>query len=194
MRSIYDKNIENYEMLSRKKILAIIFSVVLFVAPMYLSYVSIPEWIDRYNSGAPIGVEIDIFTESPIGDLTVTKETETGSEILAQGKVIQKQKYTFTPETLPEGVEFHLALTEKHYDGVDFRKFVDSIFGTSFGKTVEVFEKMQFFTPIIGSILSLAQSILTVTRNEKKPGFWFYDYTYIVIIGFRKKIILENLN
>lgn len=163
----------------------------MIVAPLYLAYVTIPEWIERYESGAPIGVEIDIFTETPMGDLTVTQKSESGSEVLANGKVFLKNKYTFTPDTLPEGMNFHIALTEKHYDGVEFREFVDSVFGTS-GDAVEIFEEMQFFIPIIGSMLSGAQGILTIFRDERKPGFWFYEYTYIRIIQIKKVIKSTN--
>jgi len=176
--------------LSNKRKLAISFSVIVFVVPLFFSNTIIPDWIERYESGAPIGVEIDVFTETPVADLTVKQKSESGSEIIGKGQVFVEKKYTFTPETLPDGWDFHLALTDKYYDGVEFRAIVDKVLGA--GNAVQVFEEMQFFIPIIGGIFSVIQGIFTASRDERKPGFWFYEYTYIKIIHIRKIIIIQS--
>lgn len=178
--------------ISNRKKLAITFSAVMLLGPLYLHYVTFPESIDCYESGAPIGVEIDLIDSTPLAEIIINQETESGEFVLTKGHLVLKQIQTFTPETLPPGYDFHLALTEKHLNCVEFRTFVDVILGTS-GNAVPIFETMQFYVPLIGGLVSLYQSILTVLRDDKKRGFWFYEFTYILIMQNRNKIIKSKL-
>ena len=110
-------------MISKRLGFALFYLIIGITGPILIQNSVVPFLVDKYEDGYTIGVEIEFTTVKPIK--TIYDLEEDGRIIFQNGKMLLEQKYVFTPDTLPGGVELHLETTEKHHSGVDFRRAIE---------------------------------------------------------------------
>lgn len=155
--------------ISKRKILAISFTFALAIIPNVIAFALVPQWIQQYKDGYAIGVIITQKEIIPLGDWNLVKER------------------TFTPDSLPPGWAFHLATTEQHQKGVEFKHQSDTLFGASYA--LPFLQNIPFLAAMGSSALSGLQAILGFTKKEEERGFLFYEYTVIVVHRLGNNVI-----
>lgn len=175
---------------SKKMALAIIFIISGIIMPIFASEFldgEINKMIEKYEFAVPIGVEIDLTTAQSMGDLVVKQKSETGEIIIGEGEIFLEKTYTYTPDTLPSGFDFHLETSDEYKESEKFQEVLDFWLG-SIGHPPEVLDEMKKIPTIIGSIISGIQGILMVLRREKQDekGYMFYECKHLVIVYIKK--------
>ena len=176
---------------SKRLSLAIVYLLIGVAGPLFFQENVVPYIIEKYEDGYTIGGELSIFTEKPVNNLDDLEED--GKIVIKNNKMYLKQEYVFPLHDLPEGVEFNLALTEKYYSGVEFRKSVNIWLGWM-GPFPETFNSFGIAVSIIGSIVAGIQGVLIPLRrkNIQEKGFYFYEIKYVVILYYKKHIRIEK--
>lgn len=145
----------------------------------------IPVLVEKYEDGYTIGATVDLTYVKPFNTIY---DLENGWTIIdkGEGKYLEKT-ISYVQENLPDYVELHLVTTDKHKDGVEFRKFIDSTLGW-IGPFPTIFLVYGDFSTIIFNIMGGIQTIFIILKKSKLEAkiMYFYEIHYVVIHQIKK--------
>ncbi len=178
-------------MISKRLSLALFYLIIGVTGPILLQYYLVPFFVEKYEDGYTIGVEIELTTVKPIN--SIYDLDENGKIVYQNSQMFLEKKYVYTPDTLPEGFDFHLATTEKHNSGVEFRKFIDSTFGW-IGPFPNSFVTSGEILMIVGSGIAGIQTFMLTMKKSKSEEkiLYFYEIRYLVIKYYKTYIFTNN--
>lgn len=178
-------------MITKRLSFALFYLIIGITGPILLEYSVIPFFVEKYEDGYTIGVEIEFTTVKPI--YSINDLDENGKIIYKDSQMLLEKTYVYTPDTLPEGFDFHLATTEKHDSGVKFRHLIDSTLGW-IGPFPNSFVISGEILIIIGSMISALQTFMLTVKKIKPTEkiLYFYEIHYLVVKYSKTTILTIN--